>query len=68
LSELKTEVKIAVVMSLPDNVEKASHQYAKFITGLQRYIGGMPFFSASFTSTYDFKTKVLDALFWALSH
>ena len=67
LSKLKKEIKIAVVISLPDDVEKASHQYAKFFTGLQRYISGLPFFSASFTTTYDFKTKMLEALFWALS-
>ncbi|MHA1482383.1 MAG: hypothetical protein ACTSUP_05580 [Candidatus Heimdallarchaeaceae archaeon] len=67
LSKLKKEVKIAVVISLPNDIEKASHQYAKFFTGLQRYISGMPFFSASFTTPHDFKTKMLEALFWALS-
>ncbi|MCK4973545.1 MAG: hypothetical protein KAS52_09495, partial [Candidatus Heimdallarchaeota archaeon] len=67
LSKLKKELKIAVVISLPDDIEKASHQYAKFFTGLQQYISGMPFFSASFTTTYDFKTKMLEALFWTLS-
>lgn len=67
LSKLKKELKIAVVISLPNNIEKASQQYAKFFTGLQRYISGMPFFSASFTSSHDFKTKMLEALFWALS-
>ncbi|MCG3222985.1 MAG: hypothetical protein H7647_00855 [Candidatus Heimdallarchaeota archaeon] len=67
LSNLKKELKIAVVISLPNDIEKASHQYAKFFTGLQRYISGMPFFSASFTSPHDFKTKMLEALFWALS-
>ncbi len=67
LSKLKKELKIAVVISLPDDIEKASHQYAKFFTGLQRYISGMPFFSASFTTPYDFKTKMLEALFWSLS-
>ena len=67
LSKLKKELKIAVVISLPDDIEKASHQYAKFFTGLQRYISGMQFFSASFTTSYDFKTKMLEALFWSLS-
>ncbi|MHA1347394.1 MAG: hypothetical protein ACTSVO_09620 [Candidatus Heimdallarchaeaceae archaeon] len=67
LSKLKKELKVAVVISLPKNIEKASTQYAKFFTGLQRYISGMAFFSASFTSTYDFKTKMLEALFWTLS-
>ncbi len=67
LSKLKKELKIAVVISLPNDIEKASHQYAKFFTGLQRYISGMPFFSASFTSPYDFKTKMLEALFWSIS-
>ena len=67
LSNLKEAVKVAVVVSLPNNIEKASHQYAKFFTGLQRYISGMPFFSASFETKYDFKTKMLEALFWTLS-
>jgi hypothetical protein len=67
LSKLKKELKIAVVISLPNDIEKASHQYAKFFTGLQRYISGMPFFSASFTTPHDFRTKILEAIFWALS-
>lgn len=67
LSKLKKELKIAVVISLPNDIEKASHQYAKFFTGLQRYISEMPFFSASFTTPYDFRTKMLEALFWVLS-
>ena len=67
LSDLKTKPKIALVVSLPENIEKASTSYAKFFTGLQRYIEGLPFFSASFTSTYDFKSKMLEAIFWTLS-
>jgi hypothetical protein len=67
LSKLKTKPKIALVVQLPENIEKASHLYAKFFTGLERYIGGLPFFSANFTSTYDFKSKMLEAIFWTLS-
>jgi hypothetical protein len=67
LSNLKIQPKIALVVSLPDNVEKASTSYAKFFSGLQRYIEGLPFFSASFASTYDFKSKMLEAIFWTLS-
>ena len=52
---------------ITDNIEKASSEYAKFFTGLQRYIGDLPFFSASFSSNYEFKTKMLEALFWTLS-
>lgn len=66
-SKIKKELKIALVVSLPEKIEKASTEYAKFFTGLQRYIGSMPFFSASFTSIYDFKSKMLEALFWTLS-
>ncbi|MHA1198048.1 MAG: hypothetical protein ACTSQF_01640 [Candidatus Heimdallarchaeaceae archaeon] len=64
---LKDPLKIALVVSLPEKIEKASTEYAKFFTGLQRYIGSMPFFSASFNSSYEFKTKMLEALFWTLS-
>ena len=67
LSNLKTKPKIALVVSLHENIEKASTSYAKFFTGLQRYIEGLAFFSASFTSTYDFKSKMLEAIFWTLS-
>lgn len=67
LSNLKTKLKIALVVSLPDNIEKASTSYAKFFTGLQQYIAGLPFFSASFTSTYEFKSKMLEAIFWTIS-
>ncbi|MCG3220899.1 MAG: hypothetical protein H7641_05915 [Candidatus Heimdallarchaeota archaeon] len=67
LADLKTKPKIALVVSLPENIEKASTSYAKFFTGLQRHIEGLPFFSASFTSTYDFKSKMLEAIFWTLS-
>ncbi len=66
-SKLKNPLKIALVVSLPDNIQKASTEYAKFFTGLQRYIGSMPFFSASFSSRYEFKTKMLEALFWTIS-
>ncbi|MCE7742615.1 MAG: hypothetical protein GOP50_09165 [Candidatus Heimdallarchaeota archaeon] len=66
-SMLKDSLKIALVVSLPEKIEKASTEYAKFFTGLQRYIGSMPFFSASFNSSYEFKTKMLEALFWTLS-
>ena len=66
-SLLSKTMKIALVVSLPDKIEKASTEYAKFFTGLQRYIGSMPFFSASFNSNYEFKTKMLEALFWTLS-
>ena len=64
---LKSRPKIATVVSLYDNIEKASTEYAKFFTGLQRYIGDLPFFSASFNTNYEFKTKMLEALFWTLS-
>jgi len=67
LKKLKSKPKIALVVSLPDNIEKASGEYAKFFTGLQRYIGDLPFFSASFSTNYEFKTKMLEALFWTLS-
>lgn len=67
LANLKTKPKIALVVSLPENIEKASTSYAKFFTGLQNYIEGLPFFSASFTSTYDFKSKMLEAVFWTLT-
>ncbi|MEE9411133.1 MAG: hypothetical protein V3V41_09425 [Candidatus Heimdallarchaeota archaeon] len=67
LSKLEEKPKIALVVSLPEDIEKASHQYAKFFTGLEGYISGMPFFSASFTSTSEFKAKMLEALFWTLS-
>ncbi|MCE7749394.1 MAG: hypothetical protein GPJ51_13470 [Candidatus Heimdallarchaeota archaeon] len=67
LKKLKSKPKIALVVSLPDNIEKASGEYAKFFTGLQRYIGDLPFFSASFNTNYEFKTKMLEALFWTLS-
>ena len=67
MSTLKSKPKIALVVSLPDNMEKASHQYAKFFTGLEGYISGLPFFSASFTSTYEFKSKMLEAIFWTIS-
>jgi len=67
LLNLKSKLKIALVVSLPDNIEKASTSYAKFFTGLQQYIAGLPFFSASFTSSYDFKSKMLEAVFWTIS-
>ena len=67
LKDLKTSPKIAMVVSLPEKIEKASTEYAKFFTGLQRFIGNLPFFSASFSSNYEFKTKMLEALFWTLS-
>ncbi len=66
-SMLKDSLKIALVVSLPKKIETASTEYAKFFTGLQRYIGSMPFFSASFNSSYEFKTKMLEALFWTLT-
>ncbi len=64
---LKSRPKIATVVSLYEDIEKASTEYAKFFTGLQRYIGDLPFFSASFNTNYEFKTKMLEALFWTLS-
>jgi hypothetical protein len=64
---LKARPKIATVVSLYENIEKASTEYAKFFTGLQMYIGDLPFFSASFNTIYEFKTKMLEALFWTLS-
>ncbi len=66
-SMIKSPMKIALVVSLPEKIEKASTEYAKFFTGLQRYLGSMPFFSASFNSSYEFKSKMLEALFWTLS-
>ena len=67
LSNLKSKPKIALVVSLPENIEKASHQYAKFFTGLEGYIRGLPFFSSSFTTNYEFKSKMLEAIFWTIS-
>jgi len=67
LSKLETKMKIALVVSLPNNIEKASTEYAKFFTGLEGYISGLPFFSASFSSNYEFKSKMLEAIFWTLS-
>ena len=66
-SMIANPIKIALVVSLPKKIDKASTEYAKFFTGLQRYIGSLPFFSASFNSSYEFKTKMLEALFWTLS-
>ncbi|MHA1667967.1 MAG: hypothetical protein ACTSUR_04840 [Candidatus Heimdallarchaeaceae archaeon] len=67
LSKRKNKSKIALVVSLPEDLEKASTLYAKFFTKLQLYVSDQPFFSANFTSIFELKAKMLEAIFWTLS-
>jgi len=67
LSDLGSSPKIATVMSLPENLEAASKKYADFFVGLQEKIHGLPYFSASYTGVSEFKSKMLEALLWALT-
>ncbi len=67
LQSLKKNSKIALVIALCDDPEKASKQYANFFVKLQEYVGDRPFFSANFSTVHEFKSKMLEALFWALS-
>ncbi len=67
LETIKTKPKVAVVVSLNEDIEIASKQYAHFFSNLQQYISNFPFFSASFVSKNEFSTKMLEALFWAIS-
>lgn len=67
LSDLESSPRVATIMSLPENLEDASKKYADFFVGLQEIIHGLPYFSASYTGVSEFKSKMLEALLWALT-
>ncbi len=66
LKEVQIPPKIGVILAQDKDLEAMSKKYGEFFIGLSDYIKDAAFFSSSYMTTQEFKTKLLEAIFWAL--
>jgi len=59
--------KIALIIKLPEDIEKGSKLYAKFMLNIQQIVSEHPFFSATFQTLSELRHKLMEAFLWALS-
>ncbi|MHA1116174.1 MAG: hypothetical protein ACTSPJ_08360 [Candidatus Heimdallarchaeaceae archaeon] len=66
LLKKKNLKKIGVLIRYNVDIEKLSEEYGAFFNNLQDILNNVTFFSSSYSTTKEFKTKLLEAFFWGL--